>query len=73
MPHDDPEALRRRARVDYPVRIDRFLGLGTLRIVRRRDAALVWAHWVWFLVPHGTIAYLLWRRHERFPRAAAQL
>lgn len=85
MPHDDPEALRRRVRVDYPVRIDRALGLGTLPTVRlqrllhspglvqRRDAALVWVHWVWFLVPHGTIAYLLVRRRERFPRAAALL
>lgn len=83
MPHDDPEALRRRMRVDYPVRIDRVLGRGTLptvrlqrllgapEILRRRDAALIWAHWVWFLVPHGTLAYLLWRRPERFPRAAA--
>jgi membrane-associated phospholipid phosphatase len=85
MPHDDPEALARRVRVDYPVRIDRVLGLGTLptvrlqrllgtpEIVRPRDAVLIWAHWVWFLVPHGTLAYLLWRRRERFPRAAALL
>ena len=85
MPHDNPEALRRRVHFDYPVCIDRVLGLGTLPTVRlqrllgtpetvhRRDAVLVWAHWVWYFVPHGTIAYLLWRRRERFPRAAAHM
>jgi membrane-associated phospholipid phosphatase len=35
------------------------------------DKALVWAHWSWFLVPHGSIAYILLRHPERFPRAAA--
>jgi membrane-associated phospholipid phosphatase len=30
----------------------------------------VWAHWSWFLVPHGTVAYILLRHHRRFPRAA---
>ncbi|MBI5104588.1 MAG: phosphatase PAP2 family protein [Solirubrobacterales bacterium] len=83
MPHDDPEALERRAFVDYPVRVDRVLGLGQLPNVRlqRRFAApgrirphervLVWTHWVWFLFPHGTVAYMLLRRPERFPRTAA--
>jgi hypothetical protein len=82
MPADDPEALERRAFVDYPVRIDRALGLGlvpTVRLqrrlavpgrIRRRDQVLVWCHWLWFLVPHGTVAYLLLRRRELFPRAA---
>jgi hypothetical protein len=83
MPNDDPRALERRVRVDYPVRADRLLGLGTLPGVRlqralarpgrigRADAALVWTHWLWFAVPHGTVAYFLARRRERFPRAAA--
>jgi membrane-associated phospholipid phosphatase len=82
MPHDEPEDLRRRVHVDYPVRIDRLLGLGELPTVRlqrklaRRgtlragDKALVWTHWLWFFVPHGTVAYILWRHRERFPRAA---
>jgi hypothetical protein len=82
MPNDDPAALERRVHVDYPVRIDRALGLGTLPGLRlqralarpgrigRRDAALVWAHWLWFLVPHGTVAYVLVCRREDFPRAA---
>ena len=82
MPHDDPEALRRRVRVDYPVRVDRVLGAGTLPNVRlqralrrdggfrRLDEVLVWAHWLWFLVPHSALLYVLLRRPERFERAA---
>ncbi len=27
-------------------------------------------HWAWFVVPHGTLVYVLWRHPERFPRAA---
>jgi hypothetical protein len=83
MPADDPEALERRVHLDYPVRIDRVLGLGEMPNVRlqrwfaaparirRRDQVLVWSHWLWFLFPHGTVAYMLWRRPERFPRTAA--
>jgi hypothetical protein len=85
MPNDDPEALERRVHVDYPVRVDRVLGLGDLPGVRLqralarvgkttfRDGVLVWAHWIWFTVPHGTAAYLLWRHPGRFPRSAAQI
>jgi membrane-associated phospholipid phosphatase len=82
MPHDDPEALERRVHVDYPVRIDRVLGLGRLPTLRlqhafgrpgsfsRPERVLVWAHWIWFAVPHGTVAYHLVCHRERFPRAA---
>jgi hypothetical protein len=82
MPHDDPEALERRVHIDYPVRIDRLLGLGeipNLRLqgwfaraghIRKRDQLLVWSHWLWFLFPHGTVAYVLARHPERFPRTA---
>jgi hypothetical protein len=85
MPNDDPESLRRRVRIDYPVACDRVLGLGeppTLRLQRwlatpgrigAFDKPLVWAHWMWFAVPHSAMAYLLWRRRELFPRAAAQM
>jgi hypothetical protein len=85
MPNDDPEALERRVRVAYPVAIDRFIGAGrtpTLRLqralgrpgrFRRWERALVWSHWLWFLFPHGTVAYLLLRHPERFPRGAAQV
>jgi hypothetical protein len=82
MPNDDPVALERRVHVDYPVRVDCAIGLGvtpTMRLQRafgrpgRINAAervLVWSHWIWFLVPHGTACYLLVRHRERFPRGA---
>jgi PAP2 superfamily len=85
MPNDDPAALERRARVAYPVRVDRFIGAGTtptLRLqrllghaggFRRWEKALVWSHWLWFLFPHGTVAYLLARHPERFARGAAHI
>jgi len=85
MPNDDPEALERRVKVAYPVRADRFIGLGktpTLRLqralghpgrFRRWEKALVWSHWLWFLFPHGTVAYLLLRHPERFARGAGQI
>jgi membrane-associated phospholipid phosphatase len=31
---------------------------------------LVWAHWLWFLVPHGTLVYIMLRRRGRFDCAA---
>jgi len=85
MPHDDPERLEARVHVDYPVAIDRVLGLGvppTLRLqrafstpdtVNRSERVLVWCHWMWFFVPHATVAYVWWRDSERFPSAAARM
>ncbi len=82
MPNDDPEALMRRVRVDYPVKVDRIIGLGELpglRLQRRFGAVgrvntaektLVWLHWLWFFVPHGTALYYLTRHNEKFERAA---
>jgi hypothetical protein len=85
MPNDDPGLLERRVKIGYPVAADKLIGLGTtptLRLQRalgtpgsfkRWEKALVWSHWLWFLFPHGTVAYLLLRRPERFPRGAAQV
>jgi membrane-associated phospholipid phosphatase len=85
MPNDDPERLARRAHVHYPIAIDRALGLGmppTLRLQRafsspgsvtRFERLLVWCHWMWFFVPHGSVAYVLLRRPERAPGAAARM
>jgi hypothetical protein len=85
MPHDDPERLEARVRVRYPIVIDRALGLGippTLRLQRTFSApgavngferVLVWCHWMWFFVPHGTVVYVLLRRREQFGRSAAQI
>ena len=85
MPNDDPEALARRVQIDYPVRIDRVIGLGRLPGVRSQrafsrpgeitllDKVLVWAHWLWFFFPHGTAVYLLVFKRDQFERGAAQI
>jgi PAP2 superfamily len=85
MPADDPIALERRVHIDYPVRVDRILGGGTTPTLRLQRAfgrpgringaerTLIWSHWIWFLVPHGTAAFLLLRHRERFPRGACLL
>lgn len=82
MPNDDPERLRRRVHVSYPVKIDRVLGLGTLPTVRlqrrlgtpgaisRYDELLIWTHWLWFMTPHLALIYHLLFRRERITRAA---
>lgn len=82
MPNDDPEALRRRVHVRYPVKVDRVIGLGKLPslrlqhglakvgVIQPADRVLVWVHWLWFVVPHGTVAYMLLRKRHLFPRAA---
>jgi membrane-associated phospholipid phosphatase len=85
-PYDDPGKQAARVHVRYPIVADRVLGLGELPTVRLQralarsgprgaewralDRVLVWAHWSWFLVPHGTVAYILARHPARFPRAA---
>ena len=38
MPNDDPEALERRVRVAYPVRVDRCIGGGTTPTLRLQRA-----------------------------------
>lgn len=82
MPDDDPDRLLRRTRVDYPIRVDRAVGLGetpTTRLqralgrpetIRPHDLALSWVHWSWFLVPHGTLVYVLARHPRQYPRCA---
>lgn len=82
MPNDDPAKLQARVRVDYPVRIDRLIGFGELPGVRLQkligrpgplrapEQVLVWSHWIWFLVPHGTALWFLLRRREHFEHAA---
>jgi hypothetical protein len=80
-PHDDPAAHEGRVLVDYPIRCDRVLGLGELPTVRLQrafastgwrmgDRVLVWAHWLWFMVPHGSLVYIMLRHPRRFDRAA---
>ncbi len=85
-PHDDEAAQEQRVHVRYPIAADRVLGLGQLPTVRLQralarsgpggprwralDRVLVWAHWSWFLVPHGALLYVLAREPARFERAA---
>jgi membrane-associated phospholipid phosphatase len=85
IPHDDPDRLRQRLRIDYPIKADRVLGGGELPNVRIQralaglgranalDRTLSWIHWVWFLEPHGSLAWILARHPERFPRSARQM
>jgi membrane-associated phospholipid phosphatase len=85
-PHDDADAQEQRMHVNYPIVADRVLGFGGLPTVRLQraltrhgeqgphwrvlDRVLVWAHWSWFLVPHGTLLFILLRHPARFSRAA---
>jgi hypothetical protein len=85
LPYDDPEALRRRLRISYPIRIDRAIGAGRLpnwRLQRRWagearasavDHLLTFAHWAWFLEPHVSLLFILTRDNPRFARAARQM
>jgi membrane-associated phospholipid phosphatase len=85
MPNDDPARLAGRARIDYPIAIDRVLGLGvapTVRLqrafsapgqVNRAERVLVWCHWVWFMIPHGSVLYVGLRRPDRLTRAAVRM
>jgi membrane-associated phospholipid phosphatase len=88
MPHDEPGRLANRVLIDYPIAIDRALGLGvtpTARLqhafakpgkINRFERVLVWCHWLWFFVPHGAVAYVRLRDrggHNRFPSAAARM
>jgi membrane-associated phospholipid phosphatase len=84
-PHDDADAQQQRVHINYPIVADRVLGLGELPSVRLQralarngaqgpewralDRVLVWAHWSWFLVPHGTLLFILVRRPAGFSRA----
>jgi membrane-associated phospholipid phosphatase len=86
LPFDDPERLRSRLRVRYPIAIDRMIGGGRLpnarlqrRVERlfgrgsRLDTALAWVHWLWFFEPYLALVFILLRHNERFPRAARQM
>jgi len=85
LPYDNPDRLRARLRVRYPIVTDRVIGLGRLPNVRlQRGLArlprvgtlnrfLTWAHWLWFLEPYVALAFILLRHPDRFPRAARRL
>jgi membrane-associated phospholipid phosphatase len=85
LPYDDPERLRARLRIRYPIAADRIVGLGRLPNVRLQralarmrgvgtlDRFLTWVHWLWFLEPYAALLFILLRHPDRFPRAARQL
>jgi membrane-associated phospholipid phosphatase len=84
VPFDEPEKLRRRLRVDYPIRIDTILGGGVppsqrlqraLRTpgqVSLLDKAVTLVYGSWFL-PHLLLGYILMRDERYVPRAAGRL
>jgi membrane-associated phospholipid phosphatase len=85
MPNDDPEALRERVHIQYPIKIDRVIGLGKIPTQRLQslfsrdgeingfERVLVWSHWAWFAVPHGAVAYVALRRPQELGTAAARM
>ncbi|HEX5526008.1 MAG TPA: phosphatase PAP2 family protein [Solirubrobacterales bacterium] len=85
LPYDDPERLRARLHTRYPIKIDRLIGAGRLPNARLQRAlarlpgtrvanqVLTWTHWLWFVEPYLSLATILVRHNERFPRAARQM
>ncbi len=85
LPYDDPERLRARLRTRYPIAVDRAIGGGRLPNARLQRAlkrlprvgavnrVLTWTHWLWFVEPYLSLAVILVRHNDRFPRAARQM
>jgi len=86
LPYDDPEALRRRLRIRYPIRFDRAIGGGRLPNTRLQaaltpadgsvtalDRVLSFAHWAWFFEPHAALLFILIGDERSFARAARQM
>lgn len=85
LPYDDPDRLRERLRIRYPIRADRVIGGGRLpnRRLQERfagdggatalDRLLAFVHWAWFLEPHASLLFILSRDSTRFARAARQM
>jgi membrane-associated phospholipid phosphatase len=85
LPYQDPERAAARVHVRYPIVADTILGLGKVPSARLQRAfahrgevsdferVLVWCHWLWFLVPHGSVAYVMLRRPGASGAAAARM
>jgi len=85
LPYDDPERLRARLRTGYPIRTDRLIGAGRLPNARLQrglsrlpgvgvvNRVLTWTHWLWFIEPYLSLALILVRHNDRFPRSARQM
>jgi membrane-associated phospholipid phosphatase len=85
LPYDNPERLRSRLRIHYPIRLDRLIGLGeppTVRLQRALsrsgrsgvlDTFLTFVHWAWFVEPHAALLWILLTDEPRFARSARQM
>ena len=85
LPYVDPESLRARLKIRYPIVTDRIIGLGKLPNARLQrafsrpgevtalDRFLSVVHWAWFMEPHASLLFIQARYPDRFPRAARQL
>jgi membrane-associated phospholipid phosphatase len=84
LPYENLEKLRRRLQIDYEIRVDSLIGLGTPPSQRLQralrdpprvtalDKLVVLIYGSWFL-PHGVLAWVLIRHDRFFPRAATRL
>ncbi|MDQ4025379.1 MAG: phosphatase PAP2 family protein [Actinomycetota bacterium] len=84
MPYDDPDQLRGRLQVDYPIWIDSLIGGGmppTQRLQRAlrdrtrvtaldRGVTVIYGSWV---VPHLVLAWVLFHHEQFIPRATGRL
>lgn len=85
VPYDRPEKLRRRLRVDEPIRADTAIGFGLppgQRLQRRLrnpptlttlDKALTFIYLLWEPEPHAALAWIMWRHPGRVLGAAARM
>lgn len=85
LPFDNPERLRERLRIEYPIKIDRWIGRGVLPNARLQRAlhqgpagptltkVSAWAHWLWFIEPYGALFWILLRKNAKFPQSARQM
>lgn len=85
LPYDDPERLRQRLKINYPIEFDRWLGRGRLpnawlqqklqssRFGRSLTEFSAWTHWFWFIQPYATLLWVLIRHNDRFPASARQM
>ena len=85
LPYDNPERLRERLNIEYPIKIDRWIGrrvLPSARLQRKFHSGphgdtitkvAAWAHWLWFVEPYGALFWILVRKNSMFPQSARQM
>jgi membrane-associated phospholipid phosphatase len=85
LPYDDPKRLRERLYVEYPIKVDRWIGRGKLPNARLQKwlhqgrygndltKFAAWTHWFWFIQPYAAIFWIAVRNKEKFPESARQL